>query len=211
MQVYRDLLFNNICSFINLVYPVARTMLPEDQWQALLEEFFQKSDCQSPFYNEISLQFREYLSDQQHPILKEYLWLEELLQFEWLELYLDTVEIDEKTLVQDGTWQLTTLVWVLVYQYPVYLWTMEMSVAQIEQMPNVIMVWRDDQDQVCVESLSPLHALLIELIHQKGRSDVEFYALIKSLVPEISEEEIQAQMHELTALLTRLGLLYICP
>jgi len=29
MHIYRDLLFNNVCSFIDLVYPVARAMLPE--------------------------------------------------------------------------------------------------------------------------------------------------------------------------------------
>lgn len=42
MQIYRDLLFNNISSFIELVYPVARSMLPELKWQQLLLEFFQK-------------------------------------------------------------------------------------------------------------------------------------------------------------------------
>ena len=120
MQIYRDLLFNNVCSFINLVYPVARSILPEAQWQSLLQAFFQKAKCQSPLYNDISLQFREYLADHQHPILQEYPWLEELLQFEWLELYLDTVEIEEIRLTQSTTWQLTRKVWVLVYQYPVY-------------------------------------------------------------------------------------------
>ena len=40
MQVYRELLFNNVCSFINLVYTVARSLLPEQLWQQLLTDFF---------------------------------------------------------------------------------------------------------------------------------------------------------------------------
>lgn len=98
MQVYRTLLFNNVSSFINLVYPIARTLLSETKWQSLLQDFFQNAQNQSPFYNDISLQFREYLDEQQHPVLQEYPWLAELLQFEWLELYLDTVEIEENFL-----------------------------------------------------------------------------------------------------------------
>jgi hypothetical protein len=122
MQVYRELLFNNVCSFINLVYPVARSLLPEQQWQQLLTDFFRESQNQSPLYNDISLQFREFLTEKQHPILFEYPWLAELLQYEWLELYLDTLEIEDVALNAELNWQLTTQVWVLVYQYPVYQW-----------------------------------------------------------------------------------------
>lgn len=207
MQIYRDLLFNNVCSFINLVYPVARSILPEAQWQSLLQAFFQKAKCQSPLYNDISLQFREYLADHQHPILQEYPWLEELLQFEWLELYLDTVEIEEIRLTQSTTWQLTQKVWILVYQYPVYHWTTATTFAQIEPIPSAIMVWRDDQDKVCVESLSPLFAMLIEQLSFKPYSEIELYDLIQSVIPDLSEQETHVQLNELIMLLTQLRLL----
>lgn len=209
MQVYRDLLFNNICSFINLVFPVARAMLSEQQWQQLLAEFFQKSQCQSPLYNDISLQFREYLSEQQHPILQQYPWLEELLQYEWLELYLDTVEIETSILAEDQDWQLTTQVWILAYQYPVYCWTVTMKLEQVEQAPSAIMVWRDDQDRVCIEPLSPLFAVMIEQIQQNGCIEQELYQLIKAVLPEFVEKEIQQQIYALKALLTRLRLIHI--
>ncbi len=211
MQVYRDLLFNNVCSFINLVFPVARSMLPELQWQQLLAEFFKKCCCQSPFYNDISLQFREYLTEQQHPVLQEYPWLGELLQYEWLELYLDTVEIESPTWEQDQDqdWQFTTHVWVLAYQYPVYHWTTAMTLEQVERVPSAIMVWRDDQDQVCVEALSPLYAVMIEHIQQNGFVEQTLQQLIKSVLPDFDEEEIQLQISELNALLTRLRLLHV--
>lgn len=60
MQVYRELLFNNVCSFINLVYPVARSLLPEQQWQQLLADFFRESQNQSPLYNDISFAIQSF-------------------------------------------------------------------------------------------------------------------------------------------------------
>ena len=76
MHIYRDLLFNNVCSFIDFSLSRGSVMLPELKWQELLSEFFQKAQCRSPLYNDISLEFREYLTDQQHPILQNILgWL----------------------------------------------------------------------------------------------------------------------------------------
>ncbi|WP_151981077.1 HvfC family RiPP maturation protein [Acinetobacter guerrae] len=208
MQVYRDLLFNNICSFINLVYPVAQALLPQQQWQTLLEEFFCKAQCQSPFYNDISLQFREYLENQQYSVLQQYPWLLELLHYEWLELYLDTVEIEPIVFTQDQDWQLTTTVWVLVYQYPVHQWTTTMTIDQIEIKPNALMVWRNADDMVCTETLSPLFAMLIEQMTKQPFSDLELSRLIKSVVPNFSPEQIEVQRNELRVLLKKLKLLY---
>ncbi|ADY81180.1 hypothetical protein BDGL_000594 [Acinetobacter pittii PHEA-2] len=210
MQIYRDLLFNNVSSFINLVYPVARAMLPELKWQQVLSEFFQKAECHSPLYNDISLEFREYLTEQQHPILQEYPWLAELLQFEWIELYLDTVEIEDVVLHENYAWQLSTQVWVLVYQYPVYTWTTLMIPEQVEPMPGAIMVWRDEQDKVCIEQLSPLFAMVIEQLTQNVKlTDQDIHTLIQSVLTDLSEHDIYLQIQELKAMLTRMRLIQV--
>lgn len=208
MHIYRDLLFNNVCSFIDLVYPVARAMLPELKWQQLLSEFFQKAESHSPLYNDISLEFREYLTDQQHPILQEYPWLAELLQFEWLELYLDTVEIEDVVLHENYAWQLTTKVWVLVYQYPVYTWTTLTTLEQVELAPGAVLVWRDEQDKVCIEQLSPLFAMLIEQLTENiTLTEHDIYTLIQSVLTNLSEHDIYLQIQELKALLIRMRLI----
>jgi hypothetical protein len=72
MQIYRDLLFNNVCSFINLVYPVTRAILPELKWQKLLNEFFKKRNVIHRFIMIFPYNL-EYLTDCQHPILKNIL------------------------------------------------------------------------------------------------------------------------------------------
>ena len=207
MRVYRELLFNNVSSFVDLVYPVARSILPKPTWQQLLEEFFQKSTNQSPFYNDISLQFREYLSDQQHPVLHSYPWLAELLQYEWLELYLDTVDIPKRQFTQAPLWQFKTQVWVLVYQYPVCRWTLNQT--DFEQDPSAIMVWRNQDDQVCVEPLSPLFAYLIEKLNQAPLAEGELRKLMSSTLVDLTAQEIDLQINALSNLLSRLELIYI--
>lgn len=105
MQTYHELLFNNVASFIDSVYPVAASYLPAEQWQALKQQFFQHGEASSPFYYDIALHFRDYLEEglekgleknldhtleqTEHAVLTEYPWLRELLHYEWMELHVD--------------------------------------------------------------------------------------------------------------------------
>ena len=124
-------------------------------------------------------------------------------------MYLDTLEIEDKIYTQTDLWQLRTQVWVLVYQYPVYHWTINTTLAQVEHVPSAIMVWRNEDDQVCVEQLSPLLALLIEQLNQKAMLELELSNLIQSAVANLSAAEIQTQIKNLSKFLIKLQLLYI--
>ena len=131
----------------------------------------------------------------------------ELLQYEWLELYLDTLEIEDKQFIDTAVWQLTTQVWVLVYQYPVYRWTLNQT--DFEQDPSAIMVWRNQDDQVCVEPLSPLFAYLIEKLNQAPLAEGELRKLMSSTLVDLTAQEIDLQINALCNLLSRLELIYI--
>ena len=97
--------------------------------------------------------------------------------------------------------------WVLVYQYPVYDWAVDTMLADIEVMPSAIMVWRDNQDKICLERLSSLFAMLIEQMNLKIYSELELQDLIKLIAPTFSEQEITIQLNHLAVTLTNLGLL----
>lgn len=208
LQLYRELLLNNITSFINKVYPVARNLLGASLWQQLIHEFFAKAQCQSPFYNEISLQFRDYLSQAQQTVLEQYPWLVELLQYEWLELYLDTLELTDASRTDSTLWQLTTQVWVLVYQYPVYQWSVGMSVEQCQPQPSAVMVWRDEQDQIQVEVLHPVMAVLVEQLSQSPQSSEQLTQLLTQYFPEWNAEQYQQQLFDLDVYLKKYELLF---
>ncbi|WP_414632644.1 hypothetical protein [Clostridium sp. UBA5119] len=99
---------------------------------------------------------------------------------------------------------------IAVYQYPVYTWTTLMTLEQVELAPSAIMVWRDQQDKVCIEQLSPLFAMLIEQLTKNiALTDHDIFTLIHSVLTDLSEPEIYLQIQELKNLLTRLQLIQI--
>lgn len=174
MQVYRELLFNNVCDFVDRVYPVAQSLLPAQTWQQLKTDFFSFGRCESPFYLDISLHFRDYLTEVEHPVLQDYPWLAELLQVEWLELHLDLVEFtwpDQSQIATQSLMQLTqppqlalsAPIWVLAYQWPVYQWRVgDQLDAGLAPTPSVVVAWRDPCDQVQIEPVQPIAAVLLE-------------------------------------------------
>ncbi|MHA3103918.1 DNA-binding domain-containing protein [Acinetobacter sp. ANC 3791] len=204
LQLYRELLLNNITSFIDNVYPIAKSLLPESLWRQLIHDFFAQEQCQSPFYNEISLQFRDYLSREQPAVLEQYPWLAELLQYEWLELYLDTVELSDSALENSEQWQLTTQIWVLVYQYPVYQWQLGI---ECQPQPSAIMAWRDVQDQIQVDVLHPVMAILIEQLSQGPQSTEQLTQVLEQYFSQWNAEQYGQQLDELAVYLQQQNLL----
>lgn len=197
MQVYRELLYHNVCNFIDMVYPVAQVLVGQAQWQHWQQQFFTHYRCSSPFYLDISLHFRDYLQADAASALQlaQYPWLHELLQYEWLELYLDTMLDHQPNQPSDDqpnhppdyqcshpqhhqpdsqddicAWQLTRAVWVLVYQYPVYQWHQGTSANDISNLgaaPSAIVVWRAADHRVQMRPISPLYAIALSELQKQ--------------------------------------------
>lgn len=210
IQLYRELLFNNISSFVENVYPIAKSLLPQPLWQSLLDEFFAHAQCQSPLYHDISLHFREYVAQYQSDRIAPYPWLLELLQYEWLELYLDTLVLEhlrDVSSLNGDNWQLKTSAWVLVYQYPVYRWQVGMSIADCQVQPSAILVWRDVYDQIQVQQLTTIFALLIEPLTQGVTSSQPLRQLLVQQIPTWNTAQQQQQLDQLRAYLQQHDLL----
>lgn len=87
-KIYEELFFNNICGFINNCFPVAKSLFTNDEWLTLSRSFFCDWRCHTPYFSEIPKEFVHYIQQGQHP-LNNYLWLCELVEYEWLELEVD--------------------------------------------------------------------------------------------------------------------------
>lgn len=81
--------------------------------------------------------------------------------------------------------------------------------TDFEQDPSAIMVWRNQDDQVCVEPLSPLFAYLIEKLNQAPLAEGELRKLMSSTLVDLTAQEIDLQINALSNLLSRLELIYI--
>ncbi len=62
--MYRELFFNNIEGFLSGNFPVLRKILDDQQWFALVQDFFAKHPCQSPYFSEIPEEFLDYLQNE---------------------------------------------------------------------------------------------------------------------------------------------------
>lgn len=175
MRTYRELLFNNVISFVDITFPVAKALLPASLWQQLTERFFADHHCQSPFFYDISLHFREFVAALDWPELAEHPWLTELLHYEWMELAVDIADVPNPSvapgcvLADASVWQQTGAAirlampaWPLAYQWPVAHWNTETT--DLSPAPQAVVLWRNADDQVRSLIIEPLAAWLIERI-----------------------------------------------
>ena len=61
IDLYRELMFNNVESFLSTGFPVLRRLMDEGSWTALVQDFFSLHRCKTPYFSEISEEFLEYL------------------------------------------------------------------------------------------------------------------------------------------------------
>lgn len=177
LQTYRELLFNNVISFVDITFPVAKALLPAPLWQQLTERFFADYHCHSPFFYDISLHFREFVATLDWPELADHPWLTELLHYEWMELAADIADVPNPSVDADcvladaDCWQQTDAeirlampVWPLAYQWPVAHWTVDTDAGDLLPQPQAVLLWRNADDQVRSQVIEPLAAWLIERI-----------------------------------------------
>lgn len=202
MQVYRELLYNNVVSFIDSVFPVAQSLLSEQEWAALQHDFFSQARCKSPFYMDISKEFLEYLQSHQSSITDKYPWLLELLHVEWMELQVELAEFewpdsahflqleDINNLDDHCALRCSVPIWVLGYQWRVYEWQIAHDVDGELPEPSFLLVWCDADDDRCQQVIAPLYALLIDHIAQQQIFDIDgLKQLLNQHLVGISEAE----------------------
>lgn len=92
-QVYGELLFNNVCGFLDRCFPVCRSVLGERRWRRLCRHFYRDAVCTSPWFRDIPAQFAEHL-DAARQAMPLPAWLSDLARYEWAELAVDVMAVD---------------------------------------------------------------------------------------------------------------------
>ncbi|MDE2421219.1 MAG: putative DNA-binding domain-containing protein [Gammaproteobacteria bacterium] len=229
MTIYRELIFNNISSFIEHTYPVTQALLPTEIWDALTHLFFQQGQCDSPYYYDISMHFKDFIDQEEfnsieslHSLHQTYSWLRELMQYEWMELYVDMAEtswlednssessnVDIQQLSPDHSFTLKTTCWILAYQYPVHTWSTTTQLADIQITPTCLLIYRNRSDEMQVHPLHPLWAFLLETI--QNQENMHFDKLTAQLqeATQLAKETIDEITINLLSWLKTLTLLHV--
>lgn len=151
VQVYRELLFNNVENFLRSGFPVLHGMTPPAQWQQMARAFFAGHTAHSPLFRDIPGEFLLWLRDGREPGCgPDWPFLYELAHYEWLELIamIADAEPDWRQIsIEPGSrLQLSPLAFPAHYRWPVQRICAEWLPAQEEE--TALLVYRDHSDQV---------------------------------------------------------------
>ena len=60
MDIYRNLFFNNIQTFIANGFPILKSITDPEQWTAMVRDFVHHHQSQSPYFLQIGSEFFDY-------------------------------------------------------------------------------------------------------------------------------------------------------
>ena len=172
LQIYQDLVYNNIEGFISGGFPVLRSLYEEPDWHEMVRQFIDQHRCHTPYFLEISQEFLQFLMGTYVRRDCDPPFMAELAHYEWVELALDVseevlfdpIEIDD---LRTSVLRLSPLAWVLSYQFPVHRIGVSYRPEQAQE-PTYLAVYRDREDKVCFMELNAATARLLELIRDTG-------------------------------------------
>lgn len=168
MSIYRDLFYNNVENFIASGFPVLRSITSDDNWHAMVRDFFSSHRCHTPYFLEISSEFLDYL-DNERDTSGDPLFIKELAHYEWVELALSVSEesidadaYNTREAYLDTPARLSPLAWLLSYEFDVHRIGLEYQPDSTPEQITTLIVYRDRLDEVGFIEINPLTAHLIQ-------------------------------------------------
>ena len=169
MQVYEDLIRNNVERFLAGAFPVAKKLLGEAHWNALVRSFLERHGCESPYFREIGQEFLAFLECDASPEVPGFLL--ELCHYERVPTVLRRAEAPAPAESFDPEGDLlahpvavSPLAWPLSYRYPVHQITAESRADEVQPKPTWLIAWRRTDDSVGIMASNALTHQLLELL-----------------------------------------------
>lgn len=168
MGIYRELFYNNVQGFMANSFPVLRELYGDDQWHAMVRDYFARHQAHTPLFLQMPQEFLRYLEQERDRHPEDPPFLRELAHYEWVELALsiDTREIELAGIdpagdLLNGVPVLSPLAWPLAYQYPVHRIGPDFRPEEPPQEPTYLVVYRDRDDDVGFLEINPVTARLL--------------------------------------------------
>ena len=190
--IYRDLIYNNIESFVASGFPVLRSLYSDDDWHRMVRDFVHHHASQSPYFLQISEEFLHYLQSERLHQACDPAFLLELAHYEWVELALDVSEAEfpgdvaPEGDVLEGVPVVSPLAWSLSYNFPVHQVGPAFQPQQPPQSPTFLVVYRDRKDKVGFMEINAVTARLLQLAQTETLSGRE---LLETLAGEMQHTD----------------------
>ncbi|WP_460372675.1 DNA-binding domain-containing protein [Pseudomonas sp. Tul1A2] len=173
VNVYRDLVFNNVSQLLSGTFPVLIRIIGEQRWSLLVRGFLRDWRAQTPKFGEIAETFLDYLATQPQ-VLREGQWpgfLLELAHYEWVEMILQQSDAQalpptDPALLLERPLLISALAWPLAYVWPVHELDPNHQPATPPAQPTLLLVRRATDWSVKFSELSPLAWRLLQRISE---------------------------------------------
>ncbi len=173
MNVYRELFYNNVEGFLAGNFPVLKDISSDEYWHRMVRDFFDKHRCHTPYFLEIGQEFIEYVNGDRVVDKEDQPFMAELIHYEWVELALDSSEIELPVEGVDPNGDLlaahpvqSPLAWSLAYQYPVHCIRPDFLPQEPGDQPTYLIAYRDRQYDVRFMETNPVTARLLYLLSE---------------------------------------------
>lgn len=189
MEIYQNLIYNNINNTLKRAFPVSVSILSTGQWRTLALGFLAHHNSQSPYFYDLPKQFVEYINT-----LEELPWsfLHELMHYEWIELDVELSIESESNPDSNARYITNNSTRVLVYRYPVHQISKEFTPEKPPLNPTFLVVYRNNSFKVLFMEVNLLSAHLLELLMTEPQSiDQAITTAAHNLSLPVSEDLLQ--------------------
>jgi hypothetical protein len=208
MAVYNELVFNNLCGFLDSCFPVSRQLLGEARWRRLCRTFGRDWPLHTPWFREIPREFVRYLSEG-HIAQSLPRWFADLARYEWAELVVDVMDVTPPAHDPQGN----------LMQAPVLLNPARVDVASAwpvhrigpawqprQTEPTFLVVFRDAQQEVQFTEINAVTAHVLALL-DSGLTGQQVFAQLAQEMAHPDPEALQGFGQQLVNSLHTQGVL----
>lgn len=208
MDLYNELLFNNVCGFLDSCFPVSRQLLGEARWRRLCRTFYRDWPSHTPWFREIPREWVRYLAAGRmaQPWPR---WLPDLARYEWAELAVDVMDVAIPAHDPQGD-MMSTGVWLnparvdVASAWPVHRIGPDWQPRQAE--PTFLVVFRNAQLDVQFTEINAATAHVLSLLDQ-GLSGQQALAQLANDMNHPDPQALQSYGEQLLISLREQGVL----
>lgn len=207
LAIYRRLFFNNLSSLFGKNFAIARKIVPDDRWNAMIRAFMVDHRPTTPLFPEIGREFIRFLAEHQEQYRDDWPWLAELCHWQFQATSVRNDEADPAGTPADPEADLlgnhpvvNPTLRMAQYQWPVH--AIRANRLPKSDQPVLLAIWRCRDDRLGRMKINPVTAALLQMLQENsGLSGLD---ALKSLAGEIQHSDPDAMLQHGATLLENL-------
>ncbi len=196
MDVYKEIVFNNLFASVSACFPVAQKVLGKRAWLKLTQAFLREHAATTPIFRQIPEEFLSFLTTVNAETQPLPPYLLSLCHYEWIELLvasMATPEFANEKINPTGNLLtehpiFTPAMQLLHYDYAVHKISPRSKPKQIQS--TQLLVYRNTEDHVKFLELNPVTFRLLSLLQQNTNTGKQALILLANELGEADSDRI---------------------